>query len=348
MVDAFVRAVGAGELGDVLQRLFQTSHDPTPTHAAIARLAAAGHFTAVVTTNYDDLLERALAAAGVRVVVQTLENNAAVREQDGALRLYKIHGSITAWQDVVLSGQSYADFDARYEFLRDQLNVLLQTYPLLFTGCSLQDPRVLEWLESRPANWLKRWRALMQPAAWTAAQGMLWKGGTAGAVLGRAPLRPIEYQNHADLPPMWIELAKKLAPLAVNELVFDLHPGDDEWRTVGPTPESAPHTAPNPRAVVPGPDGGAAGLRRAAAGRHRRAAGAGGDAGHAAPREAAARPGVGRGLARGRVHGRAAPQSTVSNSLPAPPHESHAVAPSGRRGCIWLSSGNFRDAWISA
>ncbi len=50
------------------------------------------------------------------------------------------------------------------------------------------------------------------------------------------------------------------------------------------------------------PDGGAAGLRRAAAGRNRRAAGAGGDAGHAARRQATARPGLGRGLARGRGH----------------------------------------------
>ncbi len=208
VVDAFVDAVGVGELGDVLQRLFQSPHEPTPTHTAIARLAAAGHFTAIVTTNYDDLLERALAAVGVKAVIQTLEHNAAVRELDGALRLYKIHGSYTAWHDVVLSGRSYADFEARYEFLSNQLNVLLQQHPLLFTGCSLQDPRVLQWLESRPADWLtklKRWRALMQPAAWTAAQNMPWKGSTASAVLTRAPLRPIEYQSHADLPRLWLD-----------------------------------------------------------------------------------------------------------------------------------------------
>ncbi len=46
-------------------------------------------------------------------------------------------------------------------------------------------------------------------------------------------------------------------------------------------------------ALVPGPDGGAPGLRRGAAGRNRRAAAAGGDAGHAAPRKAAARRGLG-------------------------------------------------------
>ena len=248
VVDAFVGAVGPGEVGDVLQVPFQAPHEPTPTHTAIARLAATGRFTAIVTTNYDDLLERALAAAGVKVVVQTLERNAAVREQDGALRLYKLHGSYTDWYDVILSGRSYADFDARHDFLRRQFDVLLQQHPLLFTGCSLQDPRVLQWLEARPAGWLtklKRWRAIMQPASWAAAQNMAWKGGKAGAVLMRAPLRPIEYQAHADLPTLWLELARKLAPLAVGELVFDLHPDEDTWRSIGPTPESEPHIAPN-------------------------------------------------------------------------------------------------------
>jgi len=249
VIDAFVAAVGAGELGDVLQLLFQNPHEPTATHRAIARLAAAGRFTAIVTTNYDDLLERALAAAGVKVVVQTLEHNAAVRLQDGAVRLIKIHGSYTAWHDVILSGRSYLEYEARYGFLRAQLDVLLQQQPLLFVGCSLQDPRVLQWLEGRPTEWLaklKRWRAVMQPAAWTAAQAMVWKDGTAGTMLARAPLQPIEIQRHDELVPLFLELAKKLAPLAVSELVFDLHPAEDTWRSVGPTPDFGPHTTPSP------------------------------------------------------------------------------------------------------
>jgi len=249
IVDAFVEAVGAGELGDVLQGLFQSPREPTPTHHAIARLAAAGHFTALVTTNYDDLLERALAAAGVKVVIQVLEDNAELRVQDGALRLLKIHGSQDAWHRIVLSGRSYAEFDARYGFLREQLDVLLRQHSLLFVGCSLQDPRILQWLETRPAAWLnklKRWRAVLQPTAWAAAMAMTWKSGTAGMVLALAPLRPIEIQNHTDLPALWLELARKLAPLAVGELVFDLQPGEHEWRSVGPTAECAPHIAPNP------------------------------------------------------------------------------------------------------
>jgi hypothetical protein len=76
-------------------------------------------------------------------------------------------------------------------------------------------------------------------------------------------------------------------------------PADGRGGGVAGGPRTAGGGLPAVGAVVPGPDGGAFGLRRAAAGRGRRAAGAGGDAGHAARREAAARPGVGRGLARG-------------------------------------------------
>lgn len=243
VVDAFVEAMSPGDLSDVLQSHFQIPRAPTPTHDAIARLAAEGQFTALVTTNYDDLLERALASTGVKVVVQTLEQNAAVREQGGALRLLKLHGSHTDWMNTILSGGSYANFEARYGFLCAQLDVLLQQHPLLFVGCSLQDPRVLQWLASRPDAWtsqLKRWRALMRPSAWTAALDK------AKLVLSRAPLKPITLDRHEDLPTLWLEVAKKLAPLDAHELVFDVDPGADQWRSVGPTAEFAPHFAPSP------------------------------------------------------------------------------------------------------
>ncbi len=70
VVDAFVASRGAGELADILQKLFEPisreDRQPTPVHRAIARLAGAGRFHAIATTNYDDLLERALSDAGCR------------------------------------------------------------------------------------------------------------------------------------------------------------------------------------------------------------------------------------------------------------------------------------------
>jgi RNA polymerase sigma factor (sigma-70 family) len=221
LVDAFVDAASAGALGDLLQRHLQRSHGPTLTHRTIARLARAGCFAALVTTNPDDLLEQALAAEDLEVVVQTLDRTATVGEQDGALRLLKVHGSFTDWQAALLSGRAAADFDARHDFLRAELDVLLQQHPLIFVGCSLQDPRMLQWIESRPDPWmrqLKPWRAVMRPSAWAAALERPWKRGEARSVLMRAPLEPIETGRHEDLPAMWLEVARRLAPRELSDL----------------------------------------------------------------------------------------------------------------------------------
>jgi NAD-dependent SIR2 family protein deacetylase len=51
VVDAVVASVRAGRVRDVLQRLFQPARPPTSLHRALARLAKAGTFAAIVTTN---------------------------------------------------------------------------------------------------------------------------------------------------------------------------------------------------------------------------------------------------------------------------------------------------------
>ncbi len=61
--DAFVASQGAGALEDLLQRQLGASLPLTDLHRALARQAAAGAFAAIVTTNYDDLVERALGEA---------------------------------------------------------------------------------------------------------------------------------------------------------------------------------------------------------------------------------------------------------------------------------------------
>lgn len=107
VADAFVASQGAGALGDLLQRLLGASRPATELHRALARKAA--DFAAIVTTNYDDLLERALGEAEARFVFQTLEDNAVVVDPQADVRLLKLHGSRGDWRRAVLSGQAYAD-----------------------------------------------------------------------------------------------------------------------------------------------------------------------------------------------------------------------------------------------
>ena len=58
VADAFVHSMGEGALDDLLQHVLGGSHPPAELHRALARQAADGVFAAIVTTNYDDILER--------------------------------------------------------------------------------------------------------------------------------------------------------------------------------------------------------------------------------------------------------------------------------------------------
>ncbi|MEE8525438.1 MAG: SIR2 family protein, partial [Thermoanaerobaculia bacterium] len=217
VADAYVDSLGEGALANLLQRQIAASPPLPELHRAIARAAAEDAFAAIVTTNYDDLLERALGDAGVRLVVQSLEDNATVTDPDG-LRLVKLHGSRDAWRRTVLSGRAYAEFEQRYRFLKSQLDVLLRREPVLFVGCSLQDPRIVDWLEALDGDaraGLKPWRALMKQTAWDEALA-------ANAVLGRANLRPLVFEDHDRLAPLWSEVAPPRTPAAELALTVEV------------------------------------------------------------------------------------------------------------------------------
>jgi len=201
VADAFVESMGTGALEDLLQRVLGASCPLTDLHRALARRAAEGAFAAIVTTNYDDLLERALGEEEVRFIFQSLEENAAVTDADSDLRLLKLHGSRADWQRTVLSGDAYTEFGPRYPFLQEQLDQLLRHHRVLFVGCSLQDPRILDWLsglDAEAAKRLKPWRALVTEAEWQAA---LEVGGDA---IRRGNLRPLVLEDHGQLSRLWV------------------------------------------------------------------------------------------------------------------------------------------------
>jgi hypothetical protein len=214
IADSLIHSAGVGTLPDLLQREIGPPRDPVILHHALARLAKGRRFSAILTTNYDSLIERALDEAHVPYAQQALDRNELV-QVDGHIPLLKLHGSRDDWLNVILSGRSYEQFSKRYPFLNAQLDVLLRRHPVLFVGCSLQDPRILDWLADLPedvASRLKRWRALMTAPEWAAALEAIWDRGHASGALSRGNIRPLILRDHDHLGELLAEVSRTLGP----------------------------------------------------------------------------------------------------------------------------------------
>lgn len=218
VADAFVESVGKAQLAELLQRLYRAPRAFTPAHRALARLAGRGRFHAIITTSFDDLLERALDDERVPYVVRRPEDEAP-RSAEGDVQVLKVEGSFDDWMRIMVSGQAYEIAGRRYPFLENQIDALLRERPVLFVGGSLQDRRLLGWISALPedrAAALKPWRAVIPRVAWDAALAYRYEDGgaerAAGDVIRRVPIRPLLLESPAELPRLLADVAALLAP----------------------------------------------------------------------------------------------------------------------------------------
>jgi len=167
ILDEFITTGPAsrGELDDFLEEQIRPggrSSRPGRVHVALAALAKSGFFKAIIDTNYDLLLRQQMEAVGARFLPQVADSNAHIASD--APRYHSIHGTYDEWKTVILTAQSYAEFDEKSRWLKAQLDTLLRQQGVLFVGCSLMDPRILDWIsglsEGDRAH-LKTWIAMM-------------------------------------------------------------------------------------------------------------------------------------------------------------------------------------------
>ena len=105
------------------------------THVALAHTLLAGlPVDEVITTNYDDLFERASAALGRPVTV--LPHALARRSERWLL---KMHGCLTRPETIVLTREDYLRFQENRSALAGIVQALLLTRHMLFHGFSLRD-----------------------------------------------------------------------------------------------------------------------------------------------------------------------------------------------------------------
>ena len=112
-------------------------------------------FKAVLTTNYDKLLEGAYTKAndGELPTVFTQKDLAgqAYRIRDDKFYIFKLHGDIDRPDTIVLGSRDYRDLFNKYPEYRDFLKTLFLTHTVLFVGFGDNDPDIDELLNNLSA-----------------------------------------------------------------------------------------------------------------------------------------------------------------------------------------------------
>lgn len=123
----------------------------TPSHHTLARLPIANYWT----TNYDRLIETALAAAGRRPDVKfTVEQLKRSRKNRDAV-VYKMHGDVEHPESAVLTKDDYEGYFREHEPFVTALSGDLVQKTLLFLGFSFSDPNI-DYVMSRVRVTLRR------------------------------------------------------------------------------------------------------------------------------------------------------------------------------------------------
>ncbi len=148
VAEAVKGILGTHDFENSLEEIFRNPHlEFTPRHELITRIP----FAAVITTNYDKLIEDAYADRDGKIPpVYTFKN---VPDIISALYkdkffILKAHGDIDQKDTIILSERNYRDLIYREPGYRATLNTIFITKTVLFLGAGLVDKDVALVLES--------------------------------------------------------------------------------------------------------------------------------------------------------------------------------------------------------
>ncbi len=94
----------------------------------------------VITTNYDDLIERVFEFSPL------IGNDILLSNPYGSV--YKIHGCIKHPGHIIITSKDYENFESRYELIRAQLLSLFIHNPIIFLGYSMGDENIKKILKT--------------------------------------------------------------------------------------------------------------------------------------------------------------------------------------------------------
>ena len=123
--------------------------DPSPAHQILARLPIRTFWT----TNYDNLLEKALEAQGRAPDVKTAESALTVSSPEAAATVYKMHGDRNDPRGMVITREDYERYALQHTPFLTTLQAELLGKTFLFLGFSFTDPN-LDFVLGRLRAWM--------------------------------------------------------------------------------------------------------------------------------------------------------------------------------------------------
>jgi hypothetical protein len=132
----YVTQRGLHPLLAYLREKLDTTHlNPTRVHQVISSLPT----NTVCTTNYDDLMEKALDRAGRKLCLIVEDSELPFWREDGA-NLIKLCGDLKRPESIVITKSDYSVYFSAHRRLAERLRGLLESKTAIFIGYSLRDP----------------------------------------------------------------------------------------------------------------------------------------------------------------------------------------------------------------
>lgn len=117
---------------------FGDLHDLTPSQETLARLPIDLYWT----TNYDDLLERALRDADRTPQVKSAASSLTVTQPSTDATVHKLHGDLSDPGNIVITRDDYEEYIDKHQGYRERLQSDLIARTFLFVGFSFTDPHL--------------------------------------------------------------------------------------------------------------------------------------------------------------------------------------------------------------